>query len=147
MFLWFRRSSPIRFQKVTLFSVKSPVRDRDHDHGHGHSHGASSDHSDPASSSSTGTGELLLQWGQNKRMRWRRDSVSPSPQHRQPGGKIQWRSSSPAVDKLMPPPERGTLHPWVQPPLRLVSPSALRLWILCRRPPPPSQMIDLHYVE
>jgi hypothetical protein len=66
--------------------------------------GSSSDHSDPASPSSTGTGELLLQWGQNKRMRCHRDSASPSPQHRQAGGKIHRRSSSPAVDKLMPPP-------------------------------------------
>jgi hypothetical protein len=94
--------APTSAATAAVAATKSPVRD--HDHGHGHSHGASSDHSDPASPSSTGTGELLLQWGQNKRMRCRRDSASPSPQHRQAGGKIQRRSSSPAVDKLMPPP-------------------------------------------
>ncbi|CAD6332906.1 unnamed protein product [Miscanthus lutarioriparius] len=83
-------------------ATKSPARD----HGHGgNGQHPSSDNSDPASPSSTGAGELLLQWGQNKRMRCRRDSASASPQRRQAGGgKIQRRSSSPAADKLMPPP-------------------------------------------
>ncbi|CAD6271264.1 unnamed protein product [Miscanthus lutarioriparius] len=81
--------------------TKSPARD----HGHGNGQHPSSDHSDPASPRSTGAGELLLQWGQNKRMRCRRDSASASPQRGQAGGgKIQRRSSSPAADKLMPPP-------------------------------------------
>jgi hypothetical protein len=47
---------------------------------------------------------LLLRWGQNKRMRCRRDCASASPQRRQAGGKIPRRSSSPAADNLMPPP-------------------------------------------
>ncbi|WVZ99548.1 hypothetical protein U9M48_044826 [Paspalum notatum var. saurae] len=75
---------------------RSPARD----HGH-HQH---PDLSDPASPSSTG--ELLLQWGQNKRSRGRRDAASSSgasPQRRQTVGKIQRRSSA-AADKLMPPP-------------------------------------------
>nr|AGT16891.1 hypothetical protein SHCRBa_165_I15_F_470 [Saccharum hybrid cultivar R570] len=87
--------------------TKSPARDHGHGNGNGNGQHPSSDHSDPASPSSTGAGELLLQWGQNKRMRCRRDSASASPQRRQAGGgKIQRRSSSPlpAADKLMPPP-------------------------------------------
>lgn len=89
-------TAPTSAPTAAVAANRSPARD----HGHGHC----SDHSDPASPSSTGARELLLRWGQNKRMRCRRDSASPSPQHRQAGGKIQRRSSSPAVDKLMPPP-------------------------------------------
>uniref|UniRef100_A0A0A9CDV8 Uncharacterized protein n=1 Tax=Arundo donax TaxID=35708 RepID=A0A0A9CDV8_ARUDO len=85
-------------------ATRSPARD----HGH---HPA--DFSDPTSPSPTGgggAGEVLLQWGQNKRSRGRRDASSASasasaasPQRRQPGAKIQRRSSAPA-DKVMPPP-------------------------------------------
>ncbi|KAL6610630.1 hypothetical protein ACP70R_040599 [Stipagrostis hirtigluma subsp. patula] len=89
-------------------AIRSPARD----HGNHHT----SDFADPTSPSSSGAGasgsggpaggEVLLQWGQNKRTRGRRDAASgsaASPQRRQPPAKIQRRSSAPA-DKLMPPP-------------------------------------------
>jgi hypothetical protein len=75
-------------------ATRSPARD----HGH-HQH--YSDFSDPASPSAAGVGgggEVLLQWGQNKRSRGRRDAASASgasPQRRA-GAKIQRRSPAPA---------------------------------------------------
>ncbi|RLN31022.1 hypothetical protein C2845_PM05G30190 [Panicum miliaceum] len=74
-------------------ATRSPARD----HGH-HQH--YSDFSDPASPSAAGvggSGEVLLQWGQNKRSRGRRDAASgsgASPQRRA-GAKIQRRSPAP----------------------------------------------------
>ncbi|KAF8716248.1 hypothetical protein HU200_026531 [Digitaria exilis] len=88
-------------------AIRSPARD----HGSNHHH-HQPDFSDPASPSApvtttTGGGEVLLQWGQNKRSRGRRDGASgsgASPLRRQPGAKIQRRSSPSPADKLMPPP-------------------------------------------
>ncbi|CAL4901873.1 unnamed protein product [Urochloa decumbens] len=90
-------------------ATRSPARDQSNHH--------LSDIPDPASPSAPvvasggggGTGnELLLQWGQNKRSRGRRDAASgsgASPLRRQPGAaKIQRRSPSPADKLMMPPP-------------------------------------------
>ncbi|OEL34471.1 hypothetical protein BAE44_0004511 [Dichanthelium oligosanthes] len=92
-------------------ATRSPARDQGHQHHHHHH----SDFSDPASPSAAvvggGGGEVLLQWGQNKRSRGRRDAAAASgasPQRRQPGAKIQRRSPAP-TDKLMPPPS-GTSY-------------------------------------
>ncbi|CAN6345913.1 unnamed protein product [Urochloa humidicola] len=96
-------------------ATRSPARDQGSNHHHN-----LSDISDPASPSAapivasgggSSSSELLLNWGQNKRSRGRRDGASSSGagssplRGRQPGGaaKIQRRSPSPA-DKLMPPP-------------------------------------------
>ncbi|KAF8784015.1 hypothetical protein HU200_000023 [Digitaria exilis] len=85
-------------------AIRSPARD----HGSNHHH-HQPDFSDPVTTTTTtgGSGEVLLQWGQNKRSRGRRDGASgsgASPLRRQPGAKIQRRSSPSPADKLMPPP-------------------------------------------
>ncbi|CAL4894790.1 unnamed protein product [Urochloa decumbens] len=90
-------------------ATKSPARDQGSNHQH-----HLSDTPDPASPSAPavasggGGNELLLQWGQNKRSRGRRDAASGSsgsPLRRQPGAaKIQRRSPSPADKLMMPPP-------------------------------------------
>ncbi|CAN6332136.1 unnamed protein product [Urochloa humidicola] len=99
-------------------ATRSPARDQNTNHHH-----HLSDIPDPASPSApvvaasgggSSSSELLLNWGQNKRSRGRRDGASSSGagasplRGRQPGGaaKIQRRSPSPA-DKLMMPPPSG----------------------------------------
>ncbi|KAL6848643.1 hypothetical protein ACP4OV_021226 [Aristida adscensionis] len=95
--------TPSSSSSATAHAARSPARDQGH-----HCLG------DPNSPSSSGSaapagGEVLLQWGQNKRSRGRRDaSAGASPQRRQSPAKIQRRSSAPA-DKLMPPPSAPSL--------------------------------------
>ncbi|TKW25955.1 hypothetical protein SEVIR_3G154500v4 [Setaria viridis] len=89
---------------ATAAATRSPARD------HGNNQHHLSDFSDPASPSAAvagGGAEVLLQWGQNKRLRGRRDGASgsgASPLRGQQSAKIQRRSPVPADKLLMPPP-------------------------------------------